>query len=68
MQRNTPALTPQRRWVPLLATPTSTSPRAYVELRRVTQLDLDLAAKLDAVEVDYSPKWLREHNQKTANP
>mmetsp|Transcript_43025 Transcript_43025/g.71720 ORF Transcript_43025/g.71720 Transcript_43025/m.71720 type:complete len:133 (-) Transcript_43025:261-659(-) len=27
----------------------------------LTQLDIDLAAKLDAIEVEYSPKWLKEH-------
>ncbi len=27
----------------------------------LTHFDFVLAAKLDELEVDYSPKWLREH-------
>eukprot|EP00959_Pyramimonas_sp_CCMP1952_P396628 8310050-Pyramimonas_sp.AAC.1 len=32
----------------------------------VTELDLEMASKLDAIEVDYSPKWLREHEARTS--
>ena len=32
----------------------------------LTQPDIILAAKLDAVPVEYSPKWLREHSGQPA--
>jgi hypothetical protein len=35
--------------------------RAPLACVRLTQPDFILAAKLDALPVDYSPKWLREH-------
>ena len=33
----------------------------------VTELDLELALKLDTIEVDYSPRWLQEHEAKLVN-
>jgi 4a-hydroxytetrahydrobiopterin dehydratase len=35
--------------------------RPHFACLRLTQPDFILAAKLDALPVDYSPKWLREH-------
>ena len=33
----------------------------------ITSFDFELAKKLDELEVDYSPKWLRQQQEKAAN-
>lgn len=32
----------------------------------ITMADLVLAAKLDAIEVEYSPKWVKQQQEKEA--
>jgi hypothetical protein len=39
----------------------STIPPPFTTAGGLTELDFIMAAKFDRVEVDYSPKWKKEH-------
>jgi len=45
----------------LLAVLLTRRPTRLCHTRSIAEIDLELAAKMDAIPVECSPKWLREH-------